>query len=212
MKLLAGAVFWLFLAGSALAQTAGETLLPALFDVVGVGADDALNIRQGPGVGFAVVGALAPDARGVEVVELDEKMGWAHVAGAEGGGWVALRYLMRQPQQSDERLPQPLVCGGTEPFWSLDLTGGDSAVFSEPGRKDYLLSRKWERTAEGSPPIDFVVVLAGAQGSVTALISRESCSDGMSDRPYGLSARVATDGAMKRRLLRGCCYLPGGRD
>ncbi len=212
MKILTGTVFWLALAGSALAQAAGETLLPALFDVVGVRADDVLNVRQGPGVGFAVVDTLAADARDVEVVALDERMGWAHVAGTEGGGWVALRYLKRQPGQEDGRLPQPLLCSGTEPFWSLDLAGDDSAVFAEPGGGEHLLSRQWERSAEGAPPMDFVAVLAGTRASLTAVISRESCSDGMSDRPYGLRARVATDGALGRRLLRGCCYLPGGRE
>ena len=64
-----------FAAGPALATP--EYVLPTLFDVSGVSAGDRLNIRDRPSASGAVIGTLAPDATGVEVVA--ERNGWAMV-------------------------------------------------------------------------------------------------------------------------------------
>ena len=58
---------------------------------------------------------------------------------------------------------------------------------------------------EGSPP-------EAAQRTVladglTALIARAACSDGMSDRAYGLSATVILGAAPDARQMSGCCSL-----
>ena len=57
---------------------------PALHDVTGVASDDVLNIRESPDAGSAIVGSLAPDATGVEVVAVTG--GWAVVNTSEASG------------------------------------------------------------------------------------------------------------------------------
>ncbi len=111
------------LSGSAAAQE-----MPSLHDVTGVAADDVLNVRSGPDAGSARIGALAPGATGVEVIELSGT-GWGRVNVDEGSGWVSLRYLARQPDQPP--VPDRLTCFGTEPFWSL-ARDGDAARYVTP--------------------------------------------------------------------------------
>lgn len=48
-----------------------EYMLPTLFDVQDVAAGDVLNIREAPNAKAAIIGTLAPDATGVEVVGTD---------------------------------------------------------------------------------------------------------------------------------------------
>ena len=52
----------------ALPSGAAAKGLPALHDVTGVAADDVLNVRARPDASAPVLGALTPDATGVEVV------------------------------------------------------------------------------------------------------------------------------------------------
>ena len=67
----------LFLALPAQAQD-----FPALYAVTGVAADDVLNIRSRPDAGAPIIGALAPDSTGVEV--LGRSGNWALVSAGEG--------------------------------------------------------------------------------------------------------------------------------
>ena len=88
------ALVFLLLAAPAVA----DGPLPALFDVAGVGGGDRLNVREGPDARTAVVGSLAPDAKGVEVVAVDAAGAWGRVNTGERAGWVAMRYLAPQPE------------------------------------------------------------------------------------------------------------------
>jgi heat shock protein HslJ len=97
---------------------------------------------------------------------------------------------------------QPLMCFGTEPFWSLDLTGSGSAQFSTPDgeaqlfqgsatRIDFLGETLWR----GSP---------AEGGDLVAWLKDSGCSDNMSDTLHPVTARVAhPDG----RFLAGCCRV-----
>jgi uncharacterized membrane protein len=42
---------------------------------------------------------------------------------------------------------------------------------------------------------------------LTAVIAPAACSDGMSDRAYGLEATVILGGGAQARMLTGCCAL-----
>lgn len=99
---------------------------------------------------------------------------------------------------------QPLICFGTEPFWSIDLTMPDRARVSSPGVTpvDYMgratvnavLGERIWRGRATSGGNDLVVFLR-----------EEACSDGMSDTTHPVSARASTpDGA----FLVGCCRVP----
>ncbi len=72
------------------------------YRVVGVAANDVLNIRRGAGVSHAIVGILPPDARNVAITgrirTLDSGAVWVELRGAglpDGVGWVNGRFLDR---------------------------------------------------------------------------------------------------------------------
>lgn len=184
--------------------------LPALFDVTGVAADDVLNIRENPRATGAKVGDLAPDRTGVEVVELSESGDWGRVNSGEGSGWVRMTFLSEQPGpgEGETLFGQPLACSGTEPFWSMAFAPNVDAVFapidSEPVAFTVAADMMSSNVAGQAQ-----AVIAGAYGgeTVTGIVRRAICSDGMSDRVFGLSLdMVMTDGDGSR-LLSGCCTL-----
>ena len=93
--------------------------LPALFSVTGVASDDVLNIRAAPDPSSDILGALTPDATGIEVIS--ESDGWASINVEDRSGRVAARYLRPMGHAPWYQLQIPLHCAGTEPFWSLDI-------------------------------------------------------------------------------------------
>ncbi len=190
---LAGLAALLLLAAPAQAQD-----LPATFRVAGVAARDVLNVRAGPSTEAAVLATLRPDARGVEVLSFSANGDWALVPLAEGPGWVARRFLEAEPVEPG-RIPRPLACRGTEPFWSLALEEG-SATLELPGRPALALRQHGEIAGRAGWIAAFD--LGGQTADLTVV--RRACSDGMSDRPFGLTALV-WDRA--DRLFEGCCTL-----
>ncbi len=188
-----------------------DTFYPAYHRVVGVAADDVLNLRAGPGAGHAIVGSLAPDASPVVVVSQSEYGRWGLVRiksdGDYAAGWASLRYLERLPGQDSSRLPPTLACSGSEPFWSLDL-GPQRARYSDLLTDGALLERVWDRLALNMRPRQYGLALNGDGAQIRAVITRGLCSDGMSDRVYGFSASVIRDGAVGQGIVTGCCALP----
>lgn len=191
----------LALAGPAAATQ--EYILPTLFDVARVAPDDILNIRAEPSAQAEIIGTLAPDATRIEVVE--EIRGWARVNTGEGSGWVSSRYLdYRTDVWEEGALPQGFACYGTEPFWSLRVPDGQ-VTLDEMGQQvrsaplQGVLS-----TGVFRDPTRAVV----AEG-MTLTATPQACSDGMSDRRFGLRALlVLQDDPL--RLLSGCCSIQPG--
>lgn len=184
-------ILWL-LPAAALAQS-----FPALHHVTGVASDDVLNIRAAPSAGAARIGAFEPGARDIEVIRTQG--GWGLVNAGEGAGWVSMRFLRRQ-EAGDYALARRIACSGTEPFWSLAIDQGHSVRFStmEGGAQSHpagLLQRSANRSDR----------FALRAGPLVAVIARGACSDGMSDRAYGLSVDLLTDG--QAPLRSGCCSL-----
>lgn len=190
----------LFCLWSGLAAAQG---FPALYDVTGVAAGDVLNVRSGPGAGEEIIGSLDPTATGIEVIE--EADGWGLVNTGERSGWASLTYLARQPGQEDGTLPPRLRCGGTEPFWSL-VTTGEEVILDEAATNQ---TRSWpqSRTLTAQGRLGPYAIL-GDGDSPVALVSRASCSDGMSDRAFGLRLEVLVEGE-DPYLLSGCCSIEG---
>ena len=190
----AGLALALCLAGPLAAQD-----LPALHDVTGVAADDVLNVRSGAGAGHARIGTLAPDARGIEVTEIDGA--WGRINTGEAAGWVSLSYMARQSGQWQDGLPDPRQCFGTEPFWSLALAG-DDIVFEPMGAETQSGAITLRVRAAGRPDR---YAFAGEVGADRAILvmGRGACGDGMSDRLYGLSA----DLLIGDTLYSGCCSV-----
>ncbi|PWL35994.1 MAG: hypothetical protein DCO97_05985, partial [Marivita sp. XM-24bin2] len=112
------------------------------------------------------------------------------------------------PMLGDTTVPLGLVCGGTEPFWALDLNGNHMRYsHSEDGDTDFAMDGIV--TAEGQLGSPALLTLTAEDTSVIeATISGTSCSDGMSDRSYGWTITMQLISPSQRRFLAGCCHLP----
>lgn len=174
---------------------------PALHDVTGVAANDVLNIRATPDAGASVVGTLAPDAKGIEVISVTG--GWALVNTDEASGYVAMRFLSPTGAPDWNTLEVPLTCLGTEPFWSLqiDPPAGETR-FQTPedaGPRVAPIAARW-------PSLPWSATAAVALPDGIAVLAPMECSDGMSDRSHGISVDIFLTGADRQRLS-GCCRL-----
>lgn len=176
--------------------------LPALFNVVDVASDDVLNVRSAPNGGAGIVGTLAYNAKGIEIVDRDGN--WGLVNLGEGTGWTSLRYL---DPVVDGFLPEHprFSCSGTEPFWNLDVVQGQKATLSMPDWTERLFGAGMVRAASGRP---YPFAMSGAAGTetLTVVMWPRMCSDGMSDRSYGLETTVVLTGNAPL-ILSGCCSL-----
>ncbi|WP_405402222.1 COG3650 family protein [Paracoccus sp. Ld10] len=188
----------LALSGPALATQ--EYILPSLFDVARVAADDVLNIRADPDASAPIIGALAFDATRIEVVE--QGGGWSRVNTAEGSGWVSDRYLdYRVDVWQDGTLPAGFQCFGTEPFWAV-IPQGDTVVLGTPD------------VPEDTRPVQAVLSTGIFRDPTRAVVADgltltaipQLCSDGMSGRLFGLRAHVVIHGDAPR-MLSGCCSI-----
>lgn len=177
---------------------------PRLHDVVGVAPDDVLNVRAGPGASHPKVGELAHDARGVEVVRAEGNWGQVNVDGLPG--WTSLRYLAPRAD-GDLANTRRVICGGTEPFWDVDVFQGQSATVKTPMNYDPgegfsagLFQRAWN-------PLE-KYVLQGTDGTrdLTLIIANTYCDNGMSDDEYGFDATLIVSGP-DGYVLSGCCEL-----
>jgi uncharacterized membrane protein len=150
---------------------------------------------------------LQADAKDIEVIEADSGQRWGRINIGEGTGWVSLAYLSRQPDDRTGAMPAIRSCHGTEPFWSLSLDGAGGARFTTPDsepRTGAVLSR--QSSLNRADRHGFSARLGEAE--VTAIVAQSLCSDGMSDRAFGLTIDLVLDGGSQdSRLLSGCCSL-----
>ena len=191
------AAFLLLLPVSVSAQS-----FPALFDVVGVAVEDTLNIRAEPSAMAEKIGALAHDATGIEVVSQNESGSWGRINQGETSGWVSLRYLERRADTPEAPLAPRLRCFGTEPFWSLHIVQGALAEFEVPGTEIRLTGTPHLIASRNQPGRWGVTMTNGA-----ATLRSEQCSDGMSDRTFGLSVDFLLTRGGSSDLYSGCCSL-----
>jgi uncharacterized membrane protein len=180
--------------------------LPARYDVSGVAASDRLNVRSGPGMGAEVIGGLAPDAVGVEVTAVNESGRWGRINTDEGTGWVALRYLARQAGSDWHAGETPLRCFGTEPFWSMPIFLPTHRIeFHEPGDGGFELVADSGALPATVFPQTLAVPFSGMRDGMVVIRANPACSDGMSDRLFGLEAQVYWRGDTTG--LSGCCTV-----
>ncbi|WP_111557944.1 SH3 domain-containing protein [Paracoccus sediminilitoris] len=177
-----------------------EYILPTLFDVTRVAPDDVLNIRADPNGSAPIIGTLAPEATRVEVVE--ERRGWGRVNTGEGSGWVSMQFMhYRTDVWEENALPAGWQCFGTEPFWTV-IPQGDQLVTAMPGLPDDMRPLR----AVLSTGVFRDPTRAVTAPGMTLTTTPQICSDGMSDRLFGLQALVVIDGD-SHTLLRGCCSI-----
>jgi len=191
----------------ALPGGAGAQELPALFAVTDVAAGDVLNVRALPDAKSEVIGTLAPDATGVEVVALAKGGRWGMVNAGESAGWAAMRFLAPENAAPWWEMSTPLSCYGTEPFWSLEVApGGASARLSDPNADDHdlgpvtLWNQPMNRAGLG-------LSVATKFATIFATIEARACNDRMSDRQYGLSILLLGNLDGVKYGMDGCCAL-----
>lgn len=191
-----------------LATQAEMIALPELFSVSNVAQNDMLNIRSEPLATGEIIGQFSPDATNIEVVAFSADGQWAQVNAGEIAGWVSRRFLeLEGSAWKEQTLPEHLACYGTEPFWSLQQQDGKLS-FSEPDNSDQALQLKTvlDRGFEG----DRLRALLAADETtqMSAVIQPGLCSDGMSDRNFGLNATLILENKDQQpRLLSGCCSI-----
>jgi uncharacterized membrane protein len=194
-------LFALLLMGTA---ATAQSEYPRLHDVVGVASDDVLNVRAGPGGSHPIVGELGSEERGVEVIRAEGNWGLVNVY--DGVGWASLRYLNPRP---DGDLPnnRRLVCGGTEPFWDIDIAQGQSATIRTPMAYEQGETFRVGQFSRAYNPLE-KWVLQGADGrrDLSVVVVRAYCDDGMSDQEFGLDATVIVSG-QDGYIFSGCCSL-----
>ena len=198
MKILA-----LCLAALCLAAPAGAQNLPAQFGVNGVAQDDRLNIRAEPAASAEIIGEIYAYDVAVEVLRLSDDGKWGMVGAGERNGWVSMRFLKYEPYPEPYSIPRPLTCGGTEPFWSIGLTPRGSE-FQTPDipRTDI------EVKSEGVANQGFYALAEEGPTRVYNLhVTRQICSDGMSDREFGWAASLFIESPDGNQMLTGCCTL-----
>jgi uncharacterized membrane protein len=180
--------------------------LPALFDVTGVVPPDVLNVRAEPTAAADTVGTIESDAQRIEVVGLSDDGRWGVVNLAETSGYVAMRFLRRRAVETGaEGLPARLACFGTEPFWSLSWRDGELSL-STPEDSERSLSLDRVLPIINAPQPNHVLLAHDGEARFTGVVGRAECSDGMSDRRYGLAITLIEDSA-SGWAAGGCCSL-----
>lgn len=200
MKYVQLAVVVLSVAQPALAQD-----YPQLYSVTGVADGDVLNIREAASGTATIIGDLPNDATGVEVLMRNATRRWGKINLDEGTGWVAMRFLEPQGRPIDHfNLPVGLRCFGTEPFWSITQSDGALQVTPMDGTPTTLTV---ELAQDTGIPNDLrrLLNLSSPEGPASGFIYPATCSDGMSDRVYGLSISLNTGPGTP--MLSGCCTL-----
>ncbi|MBN2630910.1 MAG: hypothetical protein JXR75_10275 [Rhodobacteraceae bacterium] len=176
---------------------------PASYAVKGVSANDVLNIRKDPSATAQSEGHIGPFAMNVEVLETTPDGKWGRVGIPEGNGWVAMAFLELTLPDDPLMIPRPFSCFGTEPFWSVSLYAG-GAEYHSPETGAVMLTLGHEAVA----PEGFLFSLEeGPTRSRTMIVTRESCSDGMSDRAFGFATRMFIEAPDGNAAFQGCCTL-----
>ena len=176
--------------------------LPDRYMVFNVDSDDVLNIRAEPNASSDIISTFGPYTLNVEVLYARE--GWGQVPTSEGWGWVNMAYLQDNPWPEGE-VPRPLACSGTEPFWTFSLhpRGTEyNALADERGPQPQTIL---------SETVAFNGFMIRAHDSAditrTLMVDGRICSDGMSERPFGMSATLFHETPGGNFVETGCCTL-----
>lgn len=176
---------------------------PAAYRVTGVAADDRLNIRSEPLASSDKLGEIGPYGLNIEVLGVTPDGTWGKVGLPEGNGWVAMRYLEPTPPADPHEVPRPLSCFGTEPFWSVSLYPS-GAEYNSPDTGAVPMTVIEEAV---SPQGYFMRLEEGPTLTRTLIVTRQQCSDGMSDRLFGFATLMFLAAPDGNETVSGCCTL-----
>lgn len=162
--------------------------------VVGVAANDTLNLRAGPDAKAAKTGTLPPDAAGISVVAVDTKgADWVKIAKGTVGGWVNAKFLAYETGA-----PVRLTCTGTEPFWGMNVGYGFANLEFNGDKSKFAVDEPFTPAARPEP---WLFQVHGKPGFLLVAKPADKCSDGMSDQNYPYSMLVRAGDV----FAEGCC-------
>ncbi|HRK69970.1 MAG TPA: hypothetical protein PLA85_00165 [Micropepsaceae bacterium] len=167
--------------------------------VTGVAENDVLNIRTSPSADSEIAGAIPFNSVSVFSTGEEKTVGstsWLNTISPYGYGWVNAKFL--EPFDAaeimpDENLSLPLSCGGTEPFWSADISENSVRVTTPEHEAGFDIQRDGPLIRRGAAGWD--IRIKGASSII--LLETWECSDGMSETVYRYEY---DDGGLK-----GCC-------
>ena len=189
------------------AQDIAASKWPGLYEVVNVAVNDRLNVRSAPDPTSEILGSLAHDAKGIEVIGRAPRPSgsglWGRVNFGERAGWVNMRFLRLRSEVSR---PTSYICFGTEPFWAFTDRVSDGFKFQFPDANPLFFRPRANGQSQNRTDRYFVT---GANDETTfgGVIRAELCSDGMSDREYGMAIDLGLFGEAGATFLSGCCSV-----
>ena len=116
---------------------------------------------------------------------------------------LAFMILASAATATAEETRPALLCGGVEPFWSLEI-GAETALFSAPDSAGIDYTIPDERAAEGRFWPRALTLLA-PQDTAIAIVRPAACSDTMSDRAYDWALDLLTQRNGEAVIYTGCC-------
>lgn len=180
--------------------------LPALFSVANIKEDEFLNIFAEIDRNSEVIATFPWDARDIEITALNETGDWGQININERAGWVEMQFLEEQFLAGSSLLPRPLICFGNEPFWTLDV---GLTPFAELGWLDGETVRfsGLHTISSASREGRYMMIAENNGKSLHGFVERKTCSDGMSDRVYGLDMNLLVRDGRETRYFAGCCSI-----
>ena len=179
--------------------TATIALAAVAYSVVNVRPGDALNMRAQPNPNAAIVLTIPHDASGIVLTGRRSTGDWVEVSYQRRRGWVNGRFLGLASGRYE--VPAFLDCTGTEPFWSISLSPGYARTDLMFAQRRYLFRITGFQQAMNRTDIAHIKG-ASRSTSLSLIVRRESCSDGMSDTNYPYSAVALISGI---NTIAGCC-------
>jgi uncharacterized membrane protein len=208
-----------------LLTTAGNTEPLTSYRIINVAADDpeGLNVRDNvieaqSLKSSTIIGNLAWNATGIISSGLEVEIGgsvWREIRLGETKGWVNAKYLEEESNNGKPELtPDMLACGGTEPFWSLNLAGTPSTYSGENWTNEEWVENVKLQNMAANPIIEqgdghWVMTLKrpSAEQYIHVLVARASplCNDSMSNLSYPYEV-ILLKGKIPKPVY-GCCQI-----
>jgi uncharacterized membrane protein len=216
-----------FFSAMALALTLSVTTVHAATDVygvTGVQSGQFLNMRSAAGASNAITGRIPFNGQGIVTTGEEKNVSgtvWAKVYWNGVGGWVSKRYLLADGQTATVPAPSAtrpiavtppapakpsankLVCSGTEPFWSVEITDTNLIVNMSDGPQ-YSVPVTFRQTSANNKTIAVIGGAAGTNNTQTFMQKVNSCSDGMADTSYPYSVTAVLNNS---KVVSGCCKV-----
>lgn len=203
------------------------------YKIIGVVADDTLNLRQQPGMTGKVVSKLPANASGITLTGKATAVGktrWVEIKYQGKVGWVNQRYVAPSSAKTDSvsiskvdskakakettvvargPVAKPagswiLACGNASPYWKTEILPKSINLYQG---SDYAVNvpLTYKNQEHGANKLATVTVVKGARGNDKVKLTIKYSGQCRSSLfKRRVSFRVS--GTMNNEELSGCCY------